>query len=191
MLIAIDASVEHSSALAAGAIRGAKVLMLDPKRDAIAQITQTIRRLSGHASAHSSAHFQSLHIATHGSPGCLHFSSGDLALHNLHTYAAQIESWFRYQPLTKKSNIRVHSPTSFLALYACSLANGDVGEEFLNKLQYLAGVSIHASQGRVSSSACGGSWQLNIAHPFPAQAKFPFTNDLLETDLVETSTSDS
>jgi hypothetical protein len=173
MLIAIDASVEHGSALAAGAIQGAKLLMLDPEQDAIAQITQFVHRFS--------SQLQSLHVVTHGSPGCLHFSSGDLTLHNLHIYATQLESWFRYQPLTRKSDIRVHSPNSFLSLYACSLATGDAGEEFLEKLQYLTGVSIHASQGRVSSTARGGSWQLDTSHPFPRQAKFPFTHDLLET----------
>ncbi len=174
MLIAIDASVEHGNALAAGAIKGAKLLMIDPKRDAITQITQSVHRFS--------VKFQSLHIVTHGSPGCLHFSSGDLTLSNLHHYAAQIESWFRYQPLAKKSNVRVHSPKSFLSLYACSLATGEVGEEFLEKFQYLAGVRIHASQGRVSSTARGGSWQLDTTHPFPQQkVEFPFTQDLLET----------
>jgi hypothetical protein len=173
MLIAIDAGVEYGNALATGAIQGAKLLMLDPKRDAITQITRSIHRFADK--------FQSLHVVTHGSPGCLHFSSGNLTLSNLHLHAAQIESWFRYQPLTRKSNSRVHSPKSFLSLYACSLATGEVGEEFLEKLQYLAGVSVHASQGRVSSTARGGSWQLDIAHPFPCQAKFPFTTDLLET----------
>lgn len=173
MLIAIDASVDHGDALAAGAIKGARVLMLDSKRCAIAQITQAIHRFQGS--------FQSLHIVTHGSPGCLHFSSGDLTLSNLSDYAADIESWFKYQPLEKDSDVQVQSLDSFLSLYACSVATGDAGEEFLEKIQYLAGVTIHASRGKVGSIALNGSWKLDVSHPFPRPAKFPFTADLLET----------
>ena len=180
MLIAIDASVDHGDALAAGAIDGAKLMMIDPRQDAIDQITQAIHR-SDRSQGRSQGKFNSLHIVTHGSPGCLHFSSGDLTLDNLHTYAAQIESWFSYRPLTKGSAIRVQSAESFLSLYACSLAVGDAGEAFLEKLQFLTGVSVHASQGKVSSTAHGGSWQLEVAMPFPRQAKFPFTHDLLDT----------
>lgn len=172
MLIAIDASVDHGDALAAGAIDGAKLMMIDPQQNAIEQITQAI---------HRSNSFKSLHIVTHGSPGCLHFSSGNLTLDNLHTYAAQIESWFGDRPLTTGSAIRVKSSDSFLSLYACSLAVGDAGKAFLEKLQFLTGVSIHASQGRVSSTAHGGSWQLEVALPFPHEAPFPFTHDLLDT----------
>ena len=173
MLIAIDAGVDHGDALAAGAIKGARLLMLDSKRCVIAQITQAIHRFP--------IEFQSLHIVTHGSPGCLHFSSGDLTLSNLADYATEIESWFSYRPLKKGSDVRVQSPASFLSLYACSVATGDAGEEFLEKMQYLAGVTIHASRGKVGSTAVDGSWQLDVSHPFPHPAKFPFTADLLET----------
>ena len=149
---------------------------IDPQRNAIDQITQAIRRANRFQDR-----FKSLHIVTHGSPGCLHFSSGDLTLDNLPAYAAQIESWFSYRPLAKGSTVRVQPSESFLSLYACSLAVGDAGEAFLEKLQFLTGVSVHASQGKVSSTAHGGSWQLEVALPFPHQAKFPFTHDLLDT----------
>lgn len=173
MLIVIDANVDHGDALAAGTIRGSRLLMLDSERDAIGQITQEVHRFPGK--------FKSLHIVTHGSPGCLHFSSGDLDLSNLHTYATEIESWFSYQPIRRGSDIRVQSVESSLSLYACSLAMGDVGEEFIEKLQFLSGVSVHASQGKVGSTALDGSWQLEVAHPFPRQVSFPFTEDLLDT----------
>ncbi|MFK8183189.1 MAG: DUF4347 domain-containing protein [Phormidesmis sp.] len=173
MLIAIDASVDHGDALAAGAIKGARLLMIDSKRCAIAQITQAIHRFG--------SDFQSLHIVTHGSSGCLHFSSGDLTLSNLSHYAAEIESWFSYRFLNKGSKIRIQPPESFLSLYACSVATGDAGEEFLAKMQYLAGVTVHASRGKVGSTALNGSWKLDVSYPFPNHAKFPFTEDLLET----------
>ncbi|KPQ34493.1 MAG: protein of unknown function (DUF4347) [Phormidesmis priestleyi Ana] len=174
MLVAIDASVDHRDALAAGALNGAKLLMLDPHQDAIRQVTQAVHRF-----AHK---LQSLHIVTHGSSGSLHFSSGDLNLHNLPTYAAEIESWFRYRPLYPDSAVRVQSSTeSFLSLYACSLASGEAGEAFLKKLQFLVGVSVHASKGKVGSTVLNGSWQLEIAYPFEHRARFPFTDDLLET----------
>lgn len=173
MLIAIDANIEHGKTLAAGAIVGAQRLMLNADYCAIAQITHTIKRFPGN--------LKSLHIVTHSSPGCLHFSSGDITLANLHTYAEQIESWFSYQPLTKGSKVKVKEPYSSLSLYASNLATGDAGRDFLENLHYLTGVSVHASKGNVGSTASNGSWQLEVAYPFPRQTIFPFTNDLLET----------
>ena len=169
MLVAIDAGIEEADALAAGLVDGAKLLMLDAKQDAIAQITE----------ASSRCKMQSLHIVTHGSPGCLHFSSGDLTLANLPEYAEQIESWFEERPLSRRSREKVKDPAGFLSLYACNLAKDKAGESFIEHLQHLIGVSIHAANRRVSSSAAGGSWQLEVAYPFPHQAKFPFTEDLL------------
>jgi len=171
MLIAIDASVEHGDALAAGAIKGANLLMLNAEQDSIEQITQAIHRIEA----------TSVHVVTHGSPGCLHFSSGDITIDNLHHYAEQIESWFRYQPFHPRSKMRVQSKESFLSLYSCNVASGEVGQAFLERLHHLAGVSIHASEQKVGSIALNGSWKLDIAFPFPHQAKFPFTEDLLET----------
>ena len=136
MLIVIDANVEHGDALAAGAIKGAKLTMLNAEQDSIEQITQAIHRTNA----------TSLHIVTHGSPGCLHFSSGDLTDGNLHQYAEHIESWFRYRPFHSRSRMRVQAHDSFLSLYACNVANGEVGQAFLERLHYLVGVSIHASE---------------------------------------------
>ena len=171
MLIAIDAGVEHGDALAAGAIKGSKLIMLSAERDSIQQITEAVHKTMA----------TSVHIVTHGSAGKLHFSSGDITLENLHLYEAQIESWFHYLPLNRHSTIRVQPHQSFLSLYACNLAKGDVGAAFIENLQHLVGVSVHAAQGKVGSHVQGGSWRLDISYPFPHEAKFPFTDDLLET----------
>ncbi|MEO0647515.1 MAG: DUF4347 domain-containing protein [Cyanobacteria bacterium J06650_10] len=171
MLIAIDAGVEHGDALAAGAIKGAKLIMLDAKKDSIQQITDAVHRTLA----------TSVHIVTHGSAGRLHFSSGDLTLDNLHLYAEQIESWFHYRLFHRHSTMRVQPHESFLALYACNLAKDEVGEMFIENLQHLVGVSVHAAQGKVGSCMQGGSWRLDVSYPFPREAKFPFTDDLLET----------
>lgn len=169
MLVVIDAGVEEADALAAGLIDGAKLLMLDAERDAIAQITEAISQFK----------MQSLHIVTHGSPGHLHFSSGDLTLFNLPKYADQIESWFEDRRVHRKSKAKTKDSASFLSFYACNLAKGEAGAAFIEHFQYLTGVSLHAAKHRVSSSSAGGSWQLEVSYPFPHQAKFPFTEDLL------------
>lgn len=171
MLIAIDAGVEHRDALAAGAIAGTRLLMLHSEQDAIAQITQMLMRHPA----------KSLHIVTHGSPGCLHFSSGDVTFKNLHFYAKEIESWFSYRSASLGSKVKVKDPESFLSLYACNLAMGDAGSEFLENLHHLVGVSVHASRTKVGSMVQGASWQLGVSYPFDCQYQFPFTDDLRET----------
>lgn len=169
MLIAIDASIGHGNALAASALSGAKVLRLDPAQDSIQQITQAVHRYAT----------KSIHIITHGSPGCLHFSSGTLALQNLHHYAEPIESWFHYRPFYKGSSMKVQQANSFLSLYACSLAAGATGQAFLENLHYLVGVSIHATRGNFDSVSTGNPWRLDVSYPFPHEAMHPFSDEPL------------
>ena len=175
MLVAIDASVDHRDALAAGVVNGAKLLLLDAKQAAVPQISQAIRRYK----------MQSLHVVTHGSPGCLHFSSGDLTLENLSDYAEELESWFGDRLLSRQSREKVKDPSGFLSLYACNLAKGEVGMAFVEHLHYLTGVSVHAADRRVGSPETGGSWELGVAYPFARRAEFPFTEDLLDDYAVD------
>ncbi|MEO0989163.1 MAG: DUF4347 domain-containing protein, partial [Cyanobacteria bacterium J06639_14] len=49
--------------------------------------------------------------------------------------------------------------------YACNLASGDAGEEFLTKLHHLTGATIHASTTKIGNAALGGNWQLDAIFP--------------------------
>ena len=160
----IDDSAEQIDALVSNVVGGARVLMLDAEKDSIEQITQAVDR----------NFTQSIHVFTHSAPGCLHFSSGDLTIENLHYYAEQIESWFRYCPFYKGSSMQVQSNDCSLSLYAPNLAEGSEGKTFIESLHHLAGVNVHASAKAVGCSAIDNCWQLEVSYPFPQTIQMPF-----------------
>lgn len=164
MLVAIDPGVSQFDRVASQFIEGAKVLRLVPEQDSLAQITQAVCCSS----------IKSIHIFTPSSPGCLRFSSGDITLDNLHYYAEQIESWFRYRPFCKGSTMRVQSNDCFLSLYANSLAEGSEGKAFIESFHHLSGVSIHASKKNVFDRLLDDSCRLEVSYPFPHVAETPF-----------------
>lgn len=85
MLIAIDPNVADYPMLAAGAYEGASVLILDPNRDGIEQITTALQ----------GSELTSLHIVCHGSPGCLHLGNTPLNLKTLDRYASTLQTMSR------------------------------------------------------------------------------------------------
>jgi VCBS repeat-containing protein len=123
--------------LAAGAREGASVLILDPNRDGIEQITSALRQY---------ADITSLHIVCHGSPGCLHLGSAPLNLNTLDRYASTLQTW----------NV------ASLLLYGCQVASRKEGATLIERLHHLTGASIAASANPTGAAALGGDWALEV-----------------------------
>lgn len=138
-LVFIDAQLEAYLQLQESIASTQEVLILEPQKDGIEQITQTLRQRPNAAE---------IHILAHGIPGCLYLGSSRLALSTLTTYTSQLGRWF-------------NGSLGRLYLYGCSVAAGDAGAEFLAHLRRLTGASIAASTGRVGHTRQGGSWQLD------------------------------
>ncbi|NJL10180.1 MAG: DUF4347 domain-containing protein [Calothrix sp. SM1_7_51] len=69
-----------------------------------------------------------------------------------------------------------------ISLYACRVAAGNVGTEFLDKLHNLTGANIAASSKLVGNSAQGGSWKLTKCIGIP-KVSCPFTKEVRENYL--------
>ncbi|MDE5080408.1 MAG: DUF4347 domain-containing protein, partial [Trichodesmium sp. St18_bin1] len=104
-----------------------------------------------------------LHIISHGSPGCLYLGNSQLSLDTLKQYAPEVQQW----------------DIDNLVLYGCYVAAGDAGEEFVGKLSGLMGANIAASKTLTGSVAKGGNWELelNTGQQRPTSA--------LQTEVVE------
>ncbi|MBW4661701.1 MAG: DUF4347 domain-containing protein [Drouetiella hepatica Uher 2000/2452] len=150
-LVAIDSGVDFPKTLAAGVAEGATTLILDAKRDGIAQITAALKQYP---------EITSLHLFTHGTPGCLHLGNAQLSLDTLDRYAWDLQTWF------SPSLNTLHAIPQLL-LYACNVAAGNIGIEFIAKLHHLTGANIAASTTTVGN----GNWQLDVTtgniKPFP------------------------
>jgi hypothetical protein len=137
-IVVIDPSVEAVQMLAAGVPKKAEILILDRHRDGVEQIAEALERRKGIAS---------LHLVSHGSPGCLYLGNTQLSLETLEGYAQTLKTW-------------VDSSASIF-LYGCQVAAGKEGSNFLQRLHQLTGANIAASTQLVGNSDRGGSWDLD------------------------------
>ncbi|NEN92725.1 MAG: DUF4347 domain-containing protein, partial [Okeania sp. SIO3H1] len=137
-IVFIDSHVEDYQGLATEVLSGIKVVILHPNDNGIQQITKIIKKYS---------QISSIHIVSHGSPGCLQLGNSQLNIDSInHSYAEELETW---------------SVTNIL-LYGCNVAASDAGTEFLEKLHQLTGANIAASARPTGSAALGGDWELEV-----------------------------
>lgn len=95
--------------------QGAEVLILDPNRDGVEQITQTLQERTNPSG---------LHLVAHGTPGGLQLGSIQLSLDTLESYVNQLQSW--------SNSISGAS----LLLYGCRVTLGERGRRFLQLLRW-------------------------------------------------------
>ncbi|NET45678.1 DUF4347 domain-containing protein, partial [Okeania sp. SIO2B3] len=137
-ILFIDPTVEDYQILVRGTNPNIKIVILDLYRDGIEQMTETLVR---------NQEVKTVHIVSHGSPGCLQLGNSQLNIDSInHSYAEELETW---------------SVTNIL-LYGCNVAASDKGTEFLEKLHQLTGANIAASARPTGSAALGGDWELEV-----------------------------
>jgi len=156
-IIFIDSQVKDYQFLAQGVLPGIQTVILNRNSDGIEQITEVLTQKNN---------YTSIHIVSHGSPGCLYLGNSQLSLDTLNQYQSELKTWFNIPPLSRgvrgdldllNQGVRGH-----ILLYGCNVAAGDAGEEFITKLQAFTGAEIAASTTRIGNSDKGGNWQLDV-----------------------------
>ena len=149
----IDAGVENYQVLLAGIKAGIDIAVLEGDRSGIEQI----------ASILSEKQYSTVHLVSHGSPGCLYLGNSQLDLDTLQQYQSGLKTWFNssFSPSPRL-------PVSLL-IYGCNVAVGDAGAEFIAKLRNLTGAEIAASSTLVGNANLGGNWQLDYQTNPPVQ----------------------
>ncbi|MDE5099709.1 MAG: DUF4347 domain-containing protein, partial [Trichodesmium sp. St16_bin4-tuft] len=154
-IVFIDSQIEDYESLVNGALSGVKVVILNSIEDGVEQITKVIGKY---------LHLSSVHIVSHGRPGCLFLGNGQLSLDNINnSYTSDLEGW----------------SVSNLLLYGCNVAAGDGGREFLETLHGLTGANIAATAGLTGSLALGGDWELEVIRG-ELEVDVPFTRETQE-----------
>ena len=138
-LLFIDATVNDIETLLQGALPDIEAHVLSCEQDGVAQITQILQHRP---------EVNTVHIVSHGSPGCLYLGNSQLNLDTLKNYASQLQGCSR-------ENLN-------LLLYGCNVAAGDAGEEFLYKLRSLTDAKIAASATKTGNAALEGDWDLEV-----------------------------
>ncbi|MGK7889350.1 MAG: DUF4347 domain-containing protein, partial [Leptolyngbyaceae cyanobacterium] len=169
-ILFIDAAVQDIVVLTANVKPGVQVYILQAHQDGIEQITAVLHNLR------ANGQYQEVHIVAHGLPGAIFLGNAELSLDTLDRYTHDLKAWFT--PKSKIQNLK--SPTPQLNLYACNVAAGDAGAEFIAKLHKLTGSPIAASTTRVGSQHLGGNWALDVkTHEFTISC--PLTSEVLES----------
>ena len=104
---------------------GARVLTLDPTRDAISQISDS---LAGQSSV------TSLRVIGHGQPGSLSLAGQTINLATLRARSVEVAGWASHL-----------TPDADILLYGCSVASTAGGRAFVNTLANLTGADVAAS----------------------------------------------
>ena len=117
-----------------------EVLLLDPDRDGVEQISET---LAGYDD------LEAVHIVSHGSAGNVGLGNTWLRLDNLDAYAGQIASWQHSM-----------SGDADLLFYGCSLAQSQDGQTLIDALSALTGADVAASDDMTGHTDLGGDWVL-------------------------------
>ncbi|MDE5119661.1 MAG: DUF4347 domain-containing protein, partial [Trichodesmium sp. St19_bin1] len=136
-LVFIDTKVQDYQQLFDGVVSGAIPFVINTATDGIQQINQVLEQYPGK---------KTVHIISHGAPGCLYLGNSELSLETLKQYTPTIKQW----------NI------DKLLIYGCHVASGDAGKEFMNKLQTLTGSNISASKSLTGAAVKGGNWDLEF-----------------------------
>jgi hypothetical protein len=106
-VVFIDSSVANAETLRLGVRDGVEAIMLSPHQDGIGQITRFLQH---------NPQFKTIHIVSHGAPGCLYLGNGELNLGNIGDYGEMLRLW---------------PENAHILLYGCQVAAGDAGEEFI------------------------------------------------------------
>jgi Domain of unknown function (DUF4347)/Beta-propeller repeat/FG-GAP-like repeat len=141
-LLFIDRGVANYQTLVAGVAPGTEVYLLDNTQNAISQITQTLLGRSG---------INSLQIVSHGQAGSLLLGDDWVKSSDLNQHAAEVQAWA--QSLTADADI---------LLYGCNVAQGELGQAFVQILSQLTGADVAASDDLTGSATLGGNWTLEV-----------------------------
>ncbi len=155
-IVFVDPGVHDLAALLAGIKPGMDVVMLDPNRDALDQIAET---LSGQRNVGA------VHIIAEGSSGQIDFSSGAYDLGNLTTGSHASDLTTIGDALGKQGD---------LMIWSCNTGQGQLGQAFVNSLAQHTGADVAASTGFTGAASLGGNWALE-AQAGPIHATAPLT----------------
>ncbi|MGB5440513.1 MAG: DUF4347 domain-containing protein, partial [Gammaproteobacteria bacterium] len=116
------------------------VVLIDPKRDGIEQITQLLL-------AHSD--LDAIHLISHGGAGQIKLGSETIDSGTLQRNEDLVRSWG--DALTNEGDILI---------YGCNLAASDTGEALVDALAELTGADVAASDDLTGHARMGGDWEL-------------------------------
>jgi len=169
-LLFVDPRVTGWQSLAASVTSNVQVIVLNPNRDAIDQVTRALNGRSG---------ITAIDFLAYGTAGSVEIGNTPLTAATVSSHASEIAGW--------SDHLAANADILF---YSCDVAQGATGQALLADLHTLTGAQVAAATDAVGSAALGGTWTLNsetgvidAAIPFSAAAVAAYTG-VLDTPIA-------
>ena len=156
----VDSALASDQSLMASVNPRSEIILLDPYRDGLAQISDALAQRSN---------ISSLHIISHGSEGVFNLGQTYYDANALSSRTEELASWST--ALTDDAD---------LLFYGCNVASGESGIIFVNYLSHLTGADVAASDDLTGSAALGGNWNLEVATG-AIESSLGFQSSVLDT----------
>ena len=132
-IVFIDSRIASCENLIQQAAPEVRVIVLGLLADGIEAITETL----------NSSFCRRVYLVGSGLPGCIYLGKTELSQNTLIQHESRLQSWF--------SRVDSDLEPPQLHLCGCNVLAGDVGAEFLTKLNRMTGAVISASKNVYSS----------------------------------------
>jgi Domain of unknown function (DUF4347)/Domain of unknown function (DUF4082) len=153
----IDANVSDAMTVATDLKADVKVI-LDPTRDGITQITETLGHYKG---------LTGIDVISHGNIAELQLGKSSLNTNSLQEYTLELQQW--------KASL---APGADILFYGCNVAEDAFGQAFINNISTLTGADVAASTDPTGNVVKGGNWVLEYTTGSIETAN-PFTDSLM------------
>lgn len=139
-VVFIEANIANVQQMVAAVPTGMDVVLLDPTKDGVQQITTFLASHTG---------LSAVHIVSHGEAGEILMGATTLSEATLSQYADQLQAWHQYL-----------AADADLLIYGCDVAQGSSGQSFIADLVHLTGTSVAASTDLTGAADYGANWVL-------------------------------
>ena len=153
----VDPRVANWQTLAASVDKSVQVILIDPNRDGISQVTQALQGRSD---------LKSIQFLTYGSAGQIELGNAPITADALAAAKQQVASWSDH--LASNADIE---------FWGCDVGQGASGQQFVDTVHALTGAQVGASTDATGDASLGGNWTLErttgalaIGSPFSESA---------------------
>ncbi|WP_162878039.1 DUF4347 domain-containing protein [Trinickia diaoshuihuensis] len=153
----VDPRVANWQTLASSVDKNVQVVLIDPSRDGISQVTEALQGRSD---------LKSIQFLTYGSAGQIELGNAPITADALAAAKQQVASWSDH--LSSNADIE---------FWGCDVGQGESGQQFVDTVHALTGAQVGASTDATGAASLGGNWTLErttgalaIGSPFSESA---------------------
>ena len=139
-ILFIDPRVANWQALAKGVAKNVQIVLVDPNRDGLEQVTAALKGRSD---------LTAIQFLTYGQSGQIELGNAPVKTATLASHAGEVASW--------DDHLAANADIEF---WGCDVGQGDNGLAFVDSVHALTGAQVGASTNATGAAQLGGDWTL-------------------------------